>query len=62
MHVSIKIGPSAVESGCHDFYAPLRSGEGHIVLPLSVHFVVLFLPPQLLLQYLMQGFETCNTV
>ena len=25
------------------------------------HFVVLFLSPQLLLQYLMQRFETCNT-
>ena len=48
-----------------------RSGERHIVLPLSVgayvhpsHFVVtlLVLSPQLLLQYLMQGLETCNMV
>ena len=69
MHVSSKVGSSAVESGCHDFYAPPRSGEEHIVLLLSVrtyvrpsHFVVLFLSPQFLLQYFMQGLETCNTV
>ena len=48
---------------------PPRSGEGHIVLPLPVclyvrtsHFVVLIVSPQLLQQYLMQGFEPCNTV
>ena len=45
---------------------------GHIILPLSVrtaegnvwtsHFVVLFMSLQLLLQNLIQGFETCNTV
>ena len=44
-----------------------RSG-GDIVLPLSVRlsfrpssFVVVFSSPQLLLKYLMQGFETFNT-
>ena len=43
---------------------PPRSGEGLIVLPLTVRTdtVVLFMSPQLLLQYLMQGSETCNAV
>ena len=39
---------------------PPRNGDGHIVLPLSV--LTLFLSPQVLLQYLMQGFETFNKV
>ena len=59
------------------FYVPATMWGGHTVLLLSVHtsicspinihlshFVVnvLFLSPQVLLQYLMQGSETCNTV
>ena len=54
------------------FMPPPQSGEGHIVYILvstyfhpsfgPSHFVVVFLPPQLLLQFSMQGFETCSTV
>ena len=48
-------------------YAPPRNEKEHIVLPLSIRtcarlFVVLSVGPQLLVRYLIQGFETYNTV